>query len=110
MPRKTVTSDEALDVKEIVGQLDLSAGLLGHATHSFVDLCAIFEAIQVAAPKGSLSSRLAQLGVSVTSSLECDFEEYSSDFVSHVERYSAAMADHPFRRLRSDKDSSKVCA
>jgi hypothetical protein len=105
---KTTPQNEALDVVEIIGELDMSAGLLATAEQSFIDLSAIFEAIVEAAPKGSLSSRLAQLGVNLTGSLECDFEEYSARQMSHVERYSAAIEGHPFRRLQSAQDSVKV--
>lgn len=107
MPKKIATSAEPLDIKELVGHLDLSAGLLAHAEQSFIDIGAIFDAIVAAAPKGSLISRLAQLGGNLTSTLECDFEEYSGNYMAHVERYSAAIDGDPFRRLHSGQDSSQ---
>lgn len=98
MPKKTTTPDDALDVTEIVCHLDMFAGLLACAEQSFADIGAIFDAIVEAAPKGSLMRRLAQLGVNLTGSLECDFEEYSASHMSHVERYSTAIECDPFRR------------
>jgi hypothetical protein len=104
---KKITPAEPLDVQEIVGHLDLSAGLLASAEQSFVDIGAIFDAIVAAAPKGSLMSRLAQLGVNLSSNLECDFEEYSGTYMAHVERYSAAIDGDPFRRLHNVEESSQ---
>lgn len=90
---------ELLDVAEIVCHLDMCAGLLASAEQSFADISALFEAIVEAAPEGSLMSRLSTLGTNLTENLFCDFHRYSSDFMSHVERYSAAIDGDPFRRV-----------
>lgn len=100
-------ASEPIDVKEIVSRIDMAAGLFGHAEQSFADLCAVFEAIKAAAEHGSLISRLATLGINLTESLDCDFSQHSTDYVADVERYSAALPNHPFRRLRSAEDSSQ---
>jgi hypothetical protein len=101
-----MASDSPLDVKEIVGRIDMAAGLFASAAQSFADLCAIFEAIRAAAPAGSLTARLAQLGVNNCEMSDSDFTEYSTDYSAHTESYSAALPNHPFRRLHSAEDSS----
>jgi hypothetical protein len=100
-------SIEPMYIEEVIKDLDLSAGLLGHAEQSFIDIGAIFDAIVAAAPKGSLMSRLAQLGTNLTATLECDFEEYSDHYLAHAERYSASLPSDPLRRFRSVEESSR---
>ncbi|MFM0173195.1 hypothetical protein PQR33_28160 [Paraburkholderia sediminicola] len=94
-------------MKEIVSRIDMAAGLFASAAQSFADLCAVFEAIKAAAPAGSLTARLAQLGINNCETGDSDFTEYSTDFSAHTESYSAALPNHPFRRLPSYQDSSQ---
>jgi hypothetical protein len=101
---------EPIDVKEVVSHLDLSAGLLAHAEQSFVDVRTIFEAIKADALQGSLISRLSQLAINLTESLECDFQEYSARYSAHVERYSAALDGNPFRRVHSTEVVEHECS
>lgn len=108
MHKKNTVIDETPDILEVVGNLDACTGLLASAAQSFSDLSAVFEAIGEAAPKGSLVARLATLGSNLTENLECDFQRYSSDFMSHVERYSTGIDGHPFRRLHIAEESLEV--
>lgn len=106
----SMTADEPLDVAEIVGRIDMAAGLFASAAQSFADMCAVFEAIRAAAPAGSLTARLAQLGINNCETGDSDFTEYSTDYGAHTESYSAALPDHPFRRLHGAEDSSRDAA
>jgi hypothetical protein len=93
---------------DLVDQLDQATGLLASATQSFCDLSSLFEAIKAAAPAGSLQSRLAQAGINMSESLNCDFDRYSTDFGTDVERFSAALGLDEFRRFSSTEQSSPV--
>lgn len=108
VPRKSAMSDQNLmavdsppDVKEIASRIDMAAGLFASAAQSFADLCAVFEAIRAAAPAGSLTARLAQLGINNCETGDSDFTEHSSDFSAHTESCCAALPNHPFRRVHS---------
>ena len=76
---------------ELVDQLDQTAGLLASAAQAFCDLSSLFEEIKAAAPEGSLQNRLAQAGINMSESLNCDFDRYSADFGADVECYSTAL-------------------
>ncbi|MFM0002755.1 hypothetical protein PQR57_17175 [Paraburkholderia dipogonis] len=78
-----------LDVKEIVSRIDIAAGLFASAAQSFADMSAVFEAIRAAAPAGSLTARLAQLGINNCETGDSDFTEYSTDFCAHTKSYVA---------------------
>jgi hypothetical protein len=84
-----MTAAEPLYVKEIVSRIDMAAGLFASAAQSFADLSAVFEAIRAAAPAGSLTARLAQLGINNCETGDSDFTEYSTDFSAHAESHSA---------------------
>ncbi|RAS35859.1 hypothetical protein [Paraburkholderia bryophila] len=105
MANETTAPTMSLDVKEIVSQIDMAAGLFASAAQSFADLCAVFEAIRAAAPAGSLTARLAQLGINNCETGDSDFTEYSTDFSAYTESCSAALPNHSFRRLHSAEDS-----
>jgi hypothetical protein len=107
MSKTNTASAEQIDLKDIVRRLDMASGLFAHAAQSFTDMCAIFEAIKATAPTGSLTARLAQLGINNCESHDSDFTEYGEDYGANVEAYSAALPIHPFRRLSSGQDSSQ---
>jgi hypothetical protein len=98
------TGVDAPNELELVDQIDQMASLLASAAQSFCDISALFEAVQSAAPTGSLQSRLAQAGVNMSESLNCDFDRYSRDF--GVRRISAALGLGEFRRFSSAEQSS----
>jgi hypothetical protein len=102
MPKK----NEA-DLKEVIQHIDTAAELFGHVAGSFADLSTLLEAITASAVPGSLSSRLAKLGVNLCESLESDFCDCQDDFKSHAKRYSASLGIDPLRRFRSVEDSSR---
>ncbi len=108
MVKKVISesSAEQIDIKEVVSHIDAASGLLAHATQSFADVGAIFEAIQASAAEGSLITRLAALGINNCASHDSDFIRYCDDYNAHAERYSAALDGDPFRRLDSAEDSS----
>jgi hypothetical protein len=93
---------------ELVEELDQTVGLLATASQSFCDISALFEAIKSAAPARSLQSRLAQTGINMAESLNCDFDRYSRDFVANVERFSTALGLDEFRRFSCASQSSSV--
>ncbi|WP_144142668.1 hypothetical protein [Paraburkholderia sp. BCC1884] len=101
MPEKIDTTTEPIDLKDIVFRVDKASGLFAHAAQSFADVCAIFEAIKAAAPAGSLPARLAQLGINNCETHDSDFTEWMEDYSAHAEAYTAALPNHPFRRLCS---------
>lgn len=107
MPDTTPSTVDPIDLKEVVSRIDMAAGLFASAAQSFADMCAVFEAIRAAAPAGSLTARLAQLGINNCETHDCDFTELTKDYSAHAESYSTAMPNHPFRRLHSAEDSSK---
>jgi hypothetical protein len=111
MPKHEQPQMHAVDTPnelELVDQLDQTTGLLASAAQSFCDLSTIFEAIKASAPAGSLESRLAQAGVNMAESLNCDFDGYNSHFDIVVKRFSAALGLHEFRRFSSVEQSSPV--
>lgn len=95
----------SIDAKELVARIDTASGLLAHAAATFADLSAVFEAINAAAPQGSLMSRLATLGMNMCESSDSDFTGYRDDYNAHVEHYSDAYANGAFLRIQLDKDS-----
>ena len=107
MSKTNTAAAEQIDLNDIVRRLDMASGLFAHAAQSFADMCAIFEAIKAAAPTGSLTARLAQLGMNNCESHDSDFTEYGEDYGANVEVYSSALAERPFRRLSSGQDSSQ---
>jgi hypothetical protein len=92
----------------VVDQLDQSTGLLASAAQSFADLSALFEAIGAASGAGSLANRLAQAGLNMAESLNCDFDRYSTEFGADVERFSVALGLDRFRRFSNAEQSSSA--
>lgn len=104
---QSMATAEPLDVKEIVGRIDKASGLFAHAAQSFADMGAIFEAVKAAAPYGSVTARLAQLGINNCETHDSDFSEWLEDYSAQAESCSAALPNHPFRRLSGCQDSSQ---
>jgi hypothetical protein len=106
MPDTNPSAVEPIDLKEVVRRIDMASGLFAYAAGSFSDIATLFEAIAAAAEKGTLANRLACVGMSICEDRDSDFTEYHEDFGAHFECYSAALPNHPFRRLHSAEDSS----
>ena len=105
MSKTNTAAAEQIDLKDIVRRLDMASGLFAHAAQSFADMCAIFEAIKAAAPTGSLTARLAQLGMNNCESHDSDFTEYGEDYGANVEVYSVALADRVVQRFAPNFES-----
>ncbi|WP_322008284.1 hypothetical protein [Paraburkholderia tropica] len=102
------TAVNAPNELELVDEIEQTVGLLASAAQSFADLSALFEAIAAASGAGSLASRLAQTGLNMAESLNCDFDRYSTDFGADVEQFSAALGLDEFRRFPNTEQSSLV--
>jgi|GEM_PF-2726666 len=87
MTNKKTCSTDQIDTKEILSLVEMAVGQFASAAVSFADMGAIFEAIAAAAPRDSLMSRLANLGVSLCEQRECDFIEQQTEYEAHVERF-----------------------
>ena len=98
---------EPIDLNEVARRIDMASGLFAHAAQSFADMSAVFEAIRAAAAAGSLTARLAQLGVNNCETHDSEFTEWQEDFSAHAEIYSAALPNHPF--LRSEEMKRGLC-
>jgi len=84
------TAAERMDVKEVLSLVDRSVGQFASAAASFADVATIFEAIAAAAPTHSLTSRLANLGITLCERHECDFAEQQITYEAHLDRYDLA--------------------
>jgi hypothetical protein len=91
MASKNTCSAHEIDAKEILSLVEMAVGQFASAAASFVDTASIFEAIAAAAPRGSLMSRLANLGIGVCEQRECDFTEQQTAYEAHVERFDATL-------------------
>ncbi len=84
---------DALDIKEVVHEIDGAAALLGYAEDSFEDLCAIFEAIRVACEPGSLQNRLAKMAVSLCEDRASAFCTHKETMQRHYERFQRSIKE-----------------
>lgn len=89
--KNTCAGEQQLDVKEILSLVELAGGQFASAAVSFVDVGAVFEAIETAAPCGSLMSRLASLGINLCEARESDFTEQQTAYEAHVDRFESAL-------------------
>ncbi|WP_144152884.1 hypothetical protein [Paraburkholderia sp. BCC1885] len=92
------------DREELVELIDLARGQFAHASWSFADLGAIFDAIEAATASGSLASRLAHLGSNVCEDRDNEFDRWRSEYGKHVEHFCAVPRAAKGRRRDRDKN------
>jgi hypothetical protein len=76
-----------IDIKELLSVICSAEEACASATMIFTGLCAIFEAIGAASPRGSLTSRLACLGGRLCEEADTDFMQQQEMFDGHRERF-----------------------
>ncbi|MFK4447485.1 hypothetical protein ABH944_007777 [Caballeronia udeis] len=91
MPDDRIPSPDQVDAQELIALVDQAQELFTSACVSFSDLRAVFEAIAVASPPGSLSARLASLGVSLCEARGVEFDRHQCAYMTHADRFTASL-------------------